>query len=67
MQRQEAIAAIIAIVTGLFLLAMDGVLGVIEVEDDELGGADIGGEKLIHQYQRQAVEFGARDTVFKPR
>jgi hypothetical protein len=33
-QRQEAIAAIIAIITGLFLRAMDGVLGVIEVKDE---------------------------------
>ena len=46
MQRQEAIAAIIAIITGLFLRAMDGVLGVIEVKDDELGWAGVGGEGI---------------------
>jgi hypothetical protein len=45
-QRQEALAAIIAIITGLFLLAMDGVLGVIEVKDDKLGWTGVGGDKL---------------------
>jgi hypothetical protein len=58
-QRQEAIAAIIAIVPGLFLLTMDGVLGVIEVEDDELGWAGVGGKKLFHQHACHAVELGA--------
>ena len=46
---------------------MDGVLGVIEVKDDELGWAGVGGDKLIHQHERHTVEFGTRDAVFKPR
>jgi hypothetical protein len=38
MPRQEAIATILAIVAGLFLLAMDWVLRVIGIEHDALGG-----------------------------
>jgi hypothetical protein len=58
-QRQEALAAIIAIITGLFLLAMDGGLGVIDVKDDKLGWTGVGGEKLLHQHACHTGEFGA--------
>ena len=67
MERQEAIAALRAIVTGLFLRAMDGVLGVIAVKDDERGWAGVGGEKLLHQPACHAVELGTCDVVVEPR
>ena len=62
---EETLATIIAIIPDLLLLAMGGVLGVIEVEHDELGGTVVGGDKLLQKHECQAVELGAGDTVFK--
>jgi hypothetical protein len=66
-ERHKTIATIIAIVAGVFLLAMDTVLGVIDIEHDDLGGLVIGGALLLQQHQHHAGEFGACDVVFKAR
>jgi len=46
----ETITAIIAIVADLFLCTMGAVFSVIDIEDDDLGWAVVGREKLIHQH-----------------
>ena len=58
-QGQKTIPPLIAIITGLFLFPMDRVLGVIDIEHDDRGGTGIGGDKLLQQHQRHAVELGA--------
>lgn len=58
-QGQEAIGALIAIITDVLLLALSRGLRIIEVEHDELGHPVVRGDKLIHKHPRQAVEFGA--------
>jgi hypothetical protein len=46
-ERHAAIAALIAIVEGVLLVAMDAVLGVIASERDDRGWGGIGSEKLL--------------------
>ena len=58
MEWHEAIAVIIAIIAGLLLLAMDPVLGVIDIEHDHLGWLGIGGDKLLEEHQSHAGECG---------
>ncbi len=65
MEGQEAITAIIPVVTGLFLFAMDPVLGVINIEHDDVGRAIVRGDKVIEQHQSHPGEFSARDAVFE--
>jgi len=65
--RQAARAALIALVTGLGLRAMDGGRGVIDVKDDALGWAGVRGATGLHQHACQAGERGACDVVCAPR
>ena len=58
-QGHKTIASILAIVTGLLLFPMDRVFSVIDIEHDDRGGAGIGGNNLLQQHQRQAIELGA--------
>ena len=55
MERHAALAAIIAIVAGRCLLAMDAVLGVIDSEHDDRGWGGVGGDTLLQHHSSHAV------------
>ena len=48
-QRQVARAAIVVVIKREFLLAVDGIFGVIQVEHQRLGRGGIAGDELIDQ------------------
>ena len=56
---QETIAPILAIVADLFLCPMRAILGVIDVEHDDLGGTVVGRNTWSHSHQSHAINLGA--------
>jgi hypothetical protein len=60
------IAPIIAIVAEMFLCTMSAVLGVIDIEPDDLGWTVVGRNTLFHQHQRHAIN-SVHETLFSQR
>jgi hypothetical protein len=54
------------VIEGKFLLAMGGIIGVIEVEHDSRGGLCVAGNTLVHQGRGETREVLAVHTVFEP-
>ena len=64
-QRQEAVLIIVAVEEAALLLAMDRVVGGIEVEDQGLGGHRVGGHELIDQDRGESDQGLAIDAVLQ--
>ena len=58
---------IVMIIEGKLLLAMGGIIGVIEIEHNGRRGLGVAGNKMIDQGGRETIEVLAVDLVFKPR
>jgi hypothetical protein len=65
-ERQIAIALGVMIIEGEFLLAMGGIIGVIEVEHDGSGGLCLAGNALVHQGRGETIDVLAVHTGFEP-
>lgn len=65
-QRQIAIALVVMVIEGKFLLAMSRVIGVIEVKHNGGGGLGGAGDEVVDQGVRESVEILTVDPVFKP-
>jgi hypothetical protein len=65
-QGQVAIALVVMIVEGQFLLAMRRVFRVIEVEDNGGRGLGVTRNEVVHERPGEAVEVGAGHAVFEP-
>jgi hypothetical protein len=63
----RAIAPIVMIIEREFLLAMRGVIGMIQVEDNSGGGLGVTRNEVVDKSLRQAVEVFAVDTMLKTR
>ena len=65
-ERQIAIALGVMIIEGEFLLAMGGIIGVIEVEHDGSGGLCLAGNALVHQGRGETIDVLAVHTMLEP-
>jgi hypothetical protein len=63
---QIAIALVVMVIEGEFLLAMGGIIGVIQIEHDGGGGLRVTGDKLVHKGLCEPIEVFAVYTVFEP-
>jgi hypothetical protein len=61
--RQIAMALVVMVIEGQFLLAMRRGLRVSEVEDNRRRGLGIAGHKVVHERLGEAVEIGAGHAV----
>ena len=66
-QGQIAIAPIVVVIEGEFLLAMGRVIGVIEVKHNGGGRLGVAGDEVVDQRVGEPVEVLAVDAVFQPR
>jgi hypothetical protein len=63
---QRAIALGVMVREGEFLLAMGGIIGVIQIEHDGGGGLRVPGDTLVHTGLCEPIEVFAVSTVFEP-
>jgi len=66
-QRQVAVAAVVVVVEAQLLRSVGGVLGMIHVQDDELGWFGIAGDELIDEGLGQAVDVFGRGAILQAR
>src|SRR5438094_3973539 len=66
-KRQIAIALVVMVIEGEFLLAMRGVIGVIEVKHDGSGGLCVASNKVVYQGRGETIEVLAVQLVLKTR
>jgi hypothetical protein len=64
-ERQIAIALIVMVIEGEFLLPMRRIIRVIQVKHNGGGGLRVAGDEVVHQGLRQAIEVLAVHAVFK--
>ena len=64
---QITIALVVMVIEGEFLLAMRGVIGVIEVQHDGRGGLCVAGNKVVHEGRGETIEVLAVHLVLQPR
>src|SRR5207244_1398592 len=64
---QRAIALVVMVIEGEFLLAMRGVIGVIEVKHDGSGGLCVASNKVVYQGRGETIEVLAVHLVLKTR
>src|SRR5512134_106689 len=65
-QGQIAIAPVMMVIEGEFLLAMRRVIGVIEVKDNGGGGLGVTGNEVVDERLREPVEVFAVHAVLQP-
>ena len=58
---------IVLIIEGKLLLAMRGIIGVVEIEDNGRRGLGVAGDKVVHQGAGETIEVLAVHLVFQTR
>jgi hypothetical protein len=64
-QRQVAVVVVVAVEEAALLMAVDRVVGGVEVEDQRLGRAVMAGDELIGEHAGDADQGGAVDAVLQ--
>lgn len=59
-------ASVVMVVEAEFLLAVGGVLGVVHIQNNELGWLVAAGDKLIRKCLRQTVDVLGGGRIFQP-
>ena len=64
-ERQEAIAVVVAVEEAVFLVAVDGIVGGVEVEGEVFGRRGEGGDELFDEDGGESDQGRAVDAVFE--